>query len=311
MENEKEYIVTIDGTDCSGKSTLWKQANEYNKNIQVRGILSNIAYGLKYNRNIDEMIDLYNENPVNYVVYLLNPINDKKLEMLYNRLRNNVYNNDFIEKELLDASKTWKDYDYFKRAKDILLERYKGEIKFEIVNNNNFDDFKEYINNIKIKEIDKSLESSGIKVIDSTIDNFEATAKEVSEFKYIVFINKVDKEKVIENLSEGLDDEYKELLNNLYEYTSETASDIYDYLEDYTVESLVDYLDNYEIRAEVNVRCEVDTYSEVYIPLRDTKGSRCLEDVIYDDSCLMDDLYDAAKDDVYNTDLEIEVGRTY
>ena len=56
MENEKEYIITIDDTDCSGKSTLWKKANEYNKNIQIRGILSNIAYGIKYGRNIEESI---------------------------------------------------------------------------------------------------------------------------------------------------------------------------------------------------------------------------------------------------------------
>ena len=307
MENEKEYIVTIDGVDCSGKSTLWKQANEYNKNIQIRGILSNIAYGLKYNRNIDEMMDLYNENPVNYVVYLLNPINDKKLEMLYNRLRIKMYDNDFIEKELLDASNTWKDYYYFNKARDILLEKYKGDIKFKIVSNNNFDDFKEYVDNIKIKEVDKSLESSGIKVIDCAIDYFEEAAKIASEFKYIVFINKIDKEKVITNLYEDLDDKYKDLLDNLLEYTNETASDIYDNLDDYTIESLMYYLDNYEIKVDVNVRCEVDTYTQVYIPLEDTRGYSSLEDAIYDNSSIMNDLYDTAKDEVYNADLNIEV----
>lgn len=26
MENEKKYVITIDGTDCTGKSTLWKSA---------------------------------------------------------------------------------------------------------------------------------------------------------------------------------------------------------------------------------------------------------------------------------------------
>ena len=99
MENEnKKYIITIDGPDCSGKTTLWKKVvlDGKLKEVQIRGIVSNIAYALKYNRDVDALIDLYNENPVNYVVYLLNPINDKKLEMLYNRCRNNIYNNDSI-----------------------------------------------------------------------------------------------------------------------------------------------------------------------------------------------------------------------
>ena len=307
MENEKEYIVTIDGTDCSGKSTLWKKANEYNKNIQIRGILSNIAYGIKYGRNVKEMIDLYNENPVNYVVYLINPINDKKLEMLYNRLRNNVYDNKFITKELSDISNAWNDYEYFEKAINILNEKYKGTIEVIKSKDNDFDKFKDAINNFKIKEIDKSLESAGIKVIDSTIDDFEFKAKIVSEFKYIVFMVKFSKADVINNLYEGLDDDYKRMLDKLFEYSNETAEDIYDSLESPTIDNLINYLDNYELHVEVEIRVDVDTYADVYVPLKDIKYN--IEDAIYEDNCIMDDLYDEAKSDVYNCDLDISVER--
>lgn len=307
MENEKEYIVTIDGTDCSGKSTLWKKANEYNKNIQIRGILSNIAYGIKYGRNVEEMIDLYNENPVNYVVYLINPINDKKLEMLYNRLRNNVYDNKFITKELSDISNAWNDYEYFEKAINTLNEKYKGTIEVIKSKDNDFDKFKDAISNFKIKEINKSLESAGIKVIDSTIYDFESKAKVVSEFKYIVFIAKFSKDDVINNLYEGLDDEYKEMLDKLFEYSNETTDDVYDSLENPTIDNLIDYLDNYELHVEVNVRADVNTYSDVYVPLRNINYD--IESAIYEDDYIMDDLYNAAKGDVYNCDLDISVER--
>lgn len=305
MENEKEYIVTIDGTDCSGKSTLWKKANEYNKNIQIRGILSNIAYGIKYGRNVEEMIDLYNENPVNYVVYLLNPINDKKLEMLYNRLRNNIYDTDFITKELSDASNTWKDYAYFEKAINILNEKYKGTIEVIKSKDNDFDNFKNAISNFKIKEVDKSLESAGIKVIDSTIDDFEFKAKIVSEFKYIVLMVKFSKAEVIDNLYQGLDDEYKEMFDKLLEYSDKTLEDVYDSLESLTIDSLIDYLDNYELRVEVNVKVEVDTYSDVYVPLRNIKYT--IEDAIYEDDYIMADLYSDAANDVHNSELDISI----
>lgn len=305
MENEKEYIITIDGIDCSGKSTLWKKANEYNKNIQIRGILSNIAYGIKYGRNVEEMIDLYNENPVNYVVYLINPINDKKLEMLYNRLRNNIYDTDFITKELSDASNTWKDYTYFEKAINILNEKYKGTIEVIKSKDNDFDNFKNAISNFKIKEVDKSLESSGIKVIDSTIDDFEFKAKSVSEFKYIVLMVKFSKAEVIDNLYKSLDDEYKEMFDKLLEYSDKTLEDVYDSLESLTIDSLIDYLDNYELCVEVNVKVEVDTYSDVYVPLRNIKYN--IEDAIYEDDYIMADLYSDAANDVHNSELDISI----
>lgn len=309
--NEKEYIITIDGTDCSGKSTLWKKANATNKNIQIRGILSNIAYGIKYNRDIDEMIDLYNENPVNYVVYLINPINDKKLEMLYNRLKEYNYDNDFIEKELLDASKTWKDYSYFEKAQDILSQKYKGEIIVKTVSDNNYDDFIDYIKQYKVKEIN-TVEFAlydGIKCIKSTIDDFEKAAKIISEFKYIVLIDRFSKEDAINNLYNGLDDKHQKMYDKLFEYTNIDIDDIYDSLYEHTPEALTEYLDDYELRVEVNVRCEVSTWTEVDVPLRDAIDNDCLEDAIYNDNCIMDDIYEAAKNDVYDEEVDIEVDR--
>ena len=72
-------------------------------------------------------------------------------------------------------------------------------------------------------------------------------------------------------------------------------------------ECQINYLDNYEVHVEVEVRVDVDTYADVYVPLRDIEYN--IEDAIYEDNSIMDDLYDAAKDDVYNCDLDISVER--
>ena len=72
---DEKYVITIDGPDYTGKSTLWLKANEYNKNIQIRGIVSNIAYALKYGRNVKELIDLYNQNPIHFQMLLVLSIN--------------------------------------------------------------------------------------------------------------------------------------------------------------------------------------------------------------------------------------------
>lgn len=309
MENEK-YIVTIDGTDCTGKSTLWKKANEVNKNIQIRGIVSNIAYAIKYGRSVEELIELYNQNPVNYVVYLINPINNKKLEMLYNRISNEMINdNDAISKELTDAGNTWKDYEYFEKAIEILKEKYKGKLEIIKSTNNDYDTFVDKLKLYELYDIPEDFSNPGIKALKCDIDEFEARAKIASEFKYIVFISKVNKKDIIDNLYEGLDDEHKKMFDNLIELTQETVEDVYDSLYNKTLDELVNYLEDYEIRAEVNVKCEINTYSEIYVPLRDVKDRYYLEDVIYDDYTLMDDLYDAVKDDVYNEELDISVER--
>ena len=310
--NEK-YVITIDGPDCTGKSTLWLKANEYNKNIQIRGIVSNIAYAIKFKRNVDELLELYNQNPVNYVVYLLNPNNDKKLEMLYNRIRNNIiYDNDKIVKELEDASNTWKDKQFFDEAIKLLNDRYKGKIKVIYSNDNNFDNFKENIKDYNIQEIKEIIPNKAIKVLNVIPDEFEAKAKTESEFKYIVFINKTSKEEIMQNLYEGLDDEHQKMYDTLMEYGNDGDTDIYDCLEYHTPDELADFLENYEFRCDVNIRVDIDTDMECYIPLKDfcESNDRCLEDYIYNDDSLMDDVYKAIRDDInYSYDIDLNVER--
>ena len=309
--NEK-YVITIDGPDCTGKSTLWLKANEYNKNIQIRGIVSNIAYAIKFKRNVDELLELYNQNPVNYVVYLLNPNNDKKLEMLYNRIRNTVMYDDKIVKELEDASNTWKDKQFFDEAIKLLNDRYKGKIKVIYNNDNNFDNFKENIKDYNIQEIKEILPNPAIRVINAIAGEFEAKAKTESEFKYIVFINKTRKEEIMSNLYDGLDNEHKNMYDTLMEYCKDGDTDIYDCLEYHTPDELADFLENYEFRCDVNIRLDIDTDTECYISLKDfcKSNESSLEDYIYSDDNLMDDIYEDIKYDVnYNSDIDLTVER--
>ena len=310
---DEKYVITIDGPDCTGKSTLWLKANEYNKNIQIRGIVSNIAYAIKFKRNVSKLLELYNQNPVNYVVYLLNPNNDKKLEMLYNRIRNNIiYDNDKIVKELEDASNTWKDKQFFDEAITILNYEYKGKIKVIYSNDNNFDNFKENIKDYNIQEIKEIIPNSAIKVLNVIPSEFEAKAKTESEFKYIVFINKTSKEEIMSNLYEGLDDEHKNMYNTLIKYGNDGDIDIYDCLEYYTPDELAEFLENYEFRCDVNIRVDIDTNTECYISLKDfcESNESSLEDYIYSDDNSMDDIYEAIKYDInYNSDIDLTVER--
>ena len=241
MENEnKKYIITIDGPDCSGKTTLWKKVvlDGKLKEVQIRGIISNIAYALKYNRDVDELINLYNENPVNYVVYLLNPINDKKLEMLYNRCRNNIHNNDYIINELKDVSDTWLDIKYFDRAINILKEKYKGDIKIIRSADNQLEQFYNSVNGIELETLDNIKIFGPIKLLRTPIDNFESEAKKVSEFKYIVFNKVINIKEAFENLYNGLDEEHQELVGKLFDLNdgANDEADIYDMLEEKTPE---------------------------------------------------------------------------
>lgn len=310
---DEKYVITIDGPDCTGKSTLWLKANEYNKNIQIRGIVSNIAYAIKFKRNVDELLELYNQNPVNYVVYLLNPNNDKKLEMLYNRIRNNIiYDNDKIVKELEDASNTWKDKQFFDEAIKLLNDRYKGKIKVIYNNDNNFDNFKENIKDYNIQEVKEIIPNPAIRVLNVIPSEFEAKAKTESEFKYIVFINKISKEEIMSNLYEGLDNEHKNMYDTLMEYGKDGDTDIYDCLEYHTPDELADFLENYEFRCDVNVRLDINTDTECYISLKDfcESNESSLEDYIYNDDSMMDDVYEAIRDDVnYNGDIDLNVER--
>ena len=141
---------------------------------------------------------------------------------------------------------------------------------------------------------------------------FEAKAKTESEFKYIVFINKTSKEEIMQNLYEGLDDEHKNMYDTLMEYSKDGDTDIYDCLEYHTHDELADFLENYEFRCDVNVRLDIDTDTECYISLKDfcESNESSLEDYIYSDDNLMDDIYEDIKYDVnYNSDVDLTVER--
>lgn len=309
MENEnKKYIITIDGPDCSGKTTLWKKVvlDGMFKEVQIRGIVSNIAYALKYNRDVDELINLYNENPVNYVVYLLNPINDKKLEMLYNRCRNNIYNNDYIINELKDVSDTWLDIKYFDRAINILKEKYKGDIKIIRSADNQLEQFYNAVNGIELETLDNIKIFGPIKLLRTTIDNFEDEAKKVSEFKYIIFNKSVTGKEAFENLYNGLDEEHQELVGKLFDLNdgSIDEAEIYDMLDEKTPECLADFLENYEFRVTVSASTRLETSCDFYINLRDMKNYDTFEDLIYDDSNYYDDIIDNLKNEVDYTELD-------
>ena len=309
MENEnKKYIITIDGPDCTGKTTLWKKVvlDGMFKEVQIRGIVSNIAYALKYNRDVDELINLYNENPVNYVVYLLNPINDKKLEMLYNRCRNNIYNNDSIINELKDASDTWLDIKYFDRAINILKEKYKGDIKIIRSGDNQLEQFYNAVNGIELETLDNIKIFGPIKLLRTPIDNFESEAKKVSEFKYIVFNKVINIKEAFENLYNGLDEEHQELVGKLFDLSdgSIDEAEIYNMLEEKTPESLADLIENYEFRVTVSASTRLETSCDFYINLRDMKNYDTFEDLIYDDSNYYDDIIDNLKNEVDYAELD-------
>ena len=309
MENEnKKYIITIDGPDCTGKTTLWKKVvlDGKLKEVQIRGIVSNIAYALKYNRDVDELINLYNENPVNYVVYLLNPINDKKLEMLYNRCRNNIYDNDYIINELKDAFDTWLDIKYFDRAINLLKEKYKGDIQIVRSADNQLEQFYNDVNKFELETLDNIKIFGPIKLLRTSIDNFEAEAKKVSEFKYIVFNKIISGKEAFENLYNGLDEEHRELVGKLFDLNERAIdeTEIYDMLEEKTPECLANFLENYEFRVTVSASTRLETDCEFYINLRDMKNYDTFEDLIYDDGNYYNDIIDNLKNEVDYAELD-------
>lgn len=309
MENEnKKYIITIDGPDCTGKTTLWKKVvlDGKLKEVQIRGIVSNIAYALKYNRDVDELINLYNENPVNYVVYLLNPINDKKLEMLYNRCRNNIYDNDYIINELKDAFDTWLDIKYFDSAINLLKEKYKGDIQIVRSADNQLEQFYNDVNKFELETLDNIKIFGPIKLLRTSIDNFEAEAKKVSEFKYIVFNKIISGKEAFENLYNGLDEEHRELVGKLFDLNERAIdeTEIYDMLEEKTPECLANFLENYEFRVTVSASTRLETDCEFYINLRDMKNYDTFEDLIYDDGNYYNDIIDNLKNEVDYAELD-------
>ena len=296
-------IITIDGPDCTGKSTLWLDAININKNIQVRGIVSNIAYALKYGRNVDDLIALYNISPVDFVVYLLNPSREDKIKMISNRLQSCLD----VASELQSLANTYNDMEYFKQAIEILKQKYTGTITIIESSDNSLGKFKTEVLDKYIPTDITEIKGDCFKKLECPDKYFEKEAKFASEYKYIVLWNKISKEDIIHNLSTLIDSEHKEMLDNLYEYTDTIPEEIYDDLEEYNAESLEEYLDNYSFNVEVEATAEVRARCDLDIKLSDLNGCRCIEDCIYDDSCLMDDVMDNLRDELYNSDVELEV----
>ena len=294
MENEKKYVLTIDGTDCTGKTTLWTNAilrSDTNK-VQIRGIVSNVAYAFKFGRNVDELIDLYNQNPVNYVVYLINPNNETKLKYLYNRLNNSIYDNNKILSDLEDAQSTWLDMTYFNKAIEYLHEHYKGEIIVYHKSTNDYGEFKNLYDTYADKLV-KALELKnipGIKIIQCNYTNFEKRAKEESEFKYIVLFEQADKCETIEELMQSLNGDYFNMFSNLTNLADMSYEEIYDDMDckdyEFTTQGLSDYLDDYNIEctSDVTVTLCVNTSHSIRLSDLGSKKYYSLEECILDSS---------------------------
>lgn len=268
------YIVTIDGPDCTGKTYTWTNLQKKGLNVQIRGILSNVAYGLKYNRNVSEMIEMYNKNPLNYKIYLLVPQNKIRVERLYSRLKS-IYDSDAIICNLKDAIATWKDEEYFDKAIEILSSnQYKGKIEVTKISwqsdiDNLEDKITTFINEhstYSMTEIkDFNNKENGIIVLNEPIDTFESAAKCASEYKYIVFNEPLDKKDFIERLynqAQDNDADVAKMFDNLIELTGKSYEEIYDEIFNYSggtepYDAFVEYLED-ELRYAEFDRLEVN-----------------------------------------------------
>lgn len=321
--NEEKYIVTIDGPDCTGKTYTWTNLQRKGVNVQIRGILSNIAYGLKYNRNIDEMIEMYNKNPLNYKIYLLDLQSSIRVDRLHSRLKSK-YDNDTIIEILQNAIDTWKDNEYFTKALNILNEKYLGKIDVTKISwQSDIDNLEDKINTFinehstySMTEIkDFNNKENGIIVLNEPIDTFEKVAKEKSEFKYIVFNETLDKSAFIERLYNQAKEEDSSIANmfdNLIELTNKSYEEIYDEIFNYcdgkmdAYEAFVEYLEDYELEAEVYTRAVVDTTVTLNIKLSDYSNYSYsdIEDYIYDNSDASDEIINNLEDELRYADFD-------
>ncbi len=314
--NEEKYIVTIDGPDCSGKTYTWTNLQRKGVNVQIRGILSNIAYGLKYNRNVDEMIEMYNKNPLNYKIYLLMPQNSIKVDRLHSRLKS-IYDSDAIICNLKDAIDTWKDGEYFDKAISLLEKTYKGKIEISRRTWQSDIDLTEsaitdFISKNKIYSNDelKALNNieNGIIVLNEPIDTFESAAKCASEYKYIVFNEPLDKKDFIERLynqAQDNDADVAKMFNNLIELTGKSYEEIYDEIFNYDggtepYDAFVEYLEDYELNVEVSAKVTVDTTVNLDIKLSEYSQYNYsdIEDYIYDNSDASDEIMNNLEDEL-------------
>ena len=316
-EENKKYIITIDGPDCSGKTYTWTNLQDKGLNVQIRGILSNIAYGLKYGRNVDEMINMYNKNPLNYKIYLLDLKPNIRVNRLYSRLKS-IYDNDTIICNLKDAIDTWKDNEYFDKAIEILTEKYKGRIEVTRISwqidvdnlENTINTFINEHSTYSMNEIrDFNNKENGIIVLNEPIDTFEKVAKEKSEFKYIIFNDTLDKATFIERLynkAKDNDSDIAKMFDNLIKLTNKSYEEIYDEIFNYcdkeknAYDAFAEYLEDYELNVEVYARVAVDTTVNLDVKLSEYSefNYEDIEDYIYDNSDAMDEIINNLEDEV-------------
>lgn len=299
MENDNKYIITIDGPDCTGKSTLWlDNVLHDNENIQIRGILSNIAYALKYKRNVQELLDLYNEKPINYCIYLLTLTEDTRIEYLNKRLKSLSGFSDKIIDELDSLSKSWNDIKYFYDAFNILKDNYKGSIKLITAYNTSKENFitnTRYIKQYSQEELEElTNDNKGVKVINIHPSKFEQEAKLASEFKYIILLKYEHPEEILNHIYDTLSENDKVLYDRFRDIVNISDSTIVGNLDTYDKESLLKFMRDYDmdlrITGQIKLEATIDTTINVGEFL--SSGYNDIEDYCLNDSSINEQLID-------------------
>lgn len=283
-QNEKrKFILTVDGPDCTGKTTIWTKLLNKEYSANIRGIVSNIAYGLKYGRDIKDMIDEYNKQPLDYLVLIPRLGIVKRVEFICSRL-SDIANSDKcntiedVRKELIDLANTMDDMEYFTRAIKILNELYKGKI-LTLNIDTDIDHITGLIEDVlketnaeilKPKDI-TNITSDYIHIINCLNTEFEEKAKLVSEYKKIILFNKMDKFEYLQNLLCNLDSEHDTMASYLIELHD--SQFILDEMErtDYSIseQGLIEFLEDYEVEIEVACEATISTTCTLYKNLAD------------------------------------------
>lgn len=299
MENDTKYVITIDGPDCTGKSTLWlDNVLHDNENIQIRGILSNIAYALKYKRNIQELLDLYNEKPINYCIYLLTLTEDTRIEYLNKRLKSLSGFSDKIIDELDSLSKSWNDITYFYEAFNILKDNYKGSIKLITAYNTSKENF--IINTKHVKQYSQeeleelTNDNKGVKVINIHPSKFEQEAKLASEFKYIVLLKYEHPEEILNHIYDTLSENDKVLYDRFRDTVNISDSTIVGNLDTYDKESLLKFIRDYDMDLRITGRIKLEATIDTTINVGEFLSSDYdnIEDYCLNDSSINEQLID-------------------